>query len=839
MKLIAKRKSAFCLAIMIILLGFSAFSDARVRSNTMVRFPQDLYASDLTGDSITEWIHVDGSNIHISDMKYEPECLAHIEFPDEITRIVTGDFLGYGRDMICGLLANNMIYCIDLSFNEDGVRSSWIQGSFIWDFEEVLVGDFDGDGRDELLVYNPHSGRFSMHGAAIINDSLRFWPHQTFNLGHLDDHPVVERYCHFLVGNFGNAAGEGIRDDLLMYCDRNRRITRFSARENQNGHPTFWWAFTTDRNVFNASEEVTVANVLGNDLDQLVFHDKDTGEYRFCKCEYDAGQLKPFDQTSGQLYKDPGASLYWVRRCIHPNEPGSENRHDAVVYQPENHFFYHYSARNVPDAGRTYWWAYRKGVNAYVTEMQLGCPDQPLIPYLLSGCVPVSIELDLDGDNAEETYQMVSLAHCNGRNYVTPEKEQDRTNCGVFSITATMETMMGIKLDQRRPVTEDHPALDFSPVNFSETYSGYARKQMDVLVGNEGGWYGTTLEAHLPRAEHYQEFSEIPPQKADAIEARYGSQSDYCVDIDSHIDTANCIYSIAKLNNMIFTSYWNPSGVKCRLYITSNKCIDTYTNEAVECPSMDYSPKYGDRIQIDYQAVDEEVMYYVKHGFPVRMTIKWDFRPLERDIYPEGLYYRFRTTVPRKLANYQADDGYEINGNYYDFTSGAHHSVMIVGYLLGGNGADYYIIKNSHKVTQNFDSFFLIRTPGTSGGIEEDHSTKRVLFLSKPSTSKYHIHQELYTLQFDPSVQSVDDLYTYCYDDRLMTNDADGDTVIDMMDNCPYDDNIDQKDSDLDFVGDACDPCPFTYDRYQMRSDIYLEKNDTDNDGIPNLCDPD
>ena len=35
--------------------------------------------------------------------------------------------------------------------------------------------------------------------------------------------------------------------------------------------------------------------------------------------------------------------------------------------------------------------------------------------------------------------------------------------------------------------------------------------------------------------------------------------------------------------------------------------------------------------------------------------------------------------------------------------------------------------------------------------------------------------------------------------------DADGDGVVDLMDNCPMTSNADQQDADLDFVGDACE----------------------------------
>jgi hypothetical protein len=81
--------------------------------------------------------------------------------------------------------------------------------------------------------------------------------------------------------------------------------------------------------------------------------------------------------------------------------------------------------------------------------------------------------------------------------------------------------------------------------------------------------------------------------------------------------------------------------------------------------------------------------------------------------------------------------------------------------------------------------------------------------------------------------------------------DADGDGVIDICDNCPLISNTNQEDSDIDTVGDVCDNCYFTPNVNQEDSDSDLNGDecdncvslynpfqlDTDYDGVGDRCD--
>ena len=67
-----------------------------------------------------------------------------------------------------------------------------------------------------------------------------------------------------------------------------------------------------------------------------------------------------------------------------------------------------------------------------------------------------------------------------------------------------------------------------------------------------------------------------------------------------------------------------------------------------------------------------------------------------------------------------------------------------------------------------------------------------------------------------------------CIRNSNLSNDLDGDCILDDVDNCPFIFNPFQDESDGDCIGDVCDPFPDNYDQTQ---------GDSDSDGLGNICD--
>ncbi len=351
---------------------------ARSRSNSQTQLPGPFLLADVDGDGRNDFVaywKVGSPQLATGSTSYPIRQYARMDLNGilawayiSIDKIWAGRFADPLKDSICFRAKTGSawypqnIYCFQQSTGTFGtllLETGSGPAPVEWASEdEFLVGDFDGDGYDELLTYNPNGSA----GANIhifkynrVSGKFEIGP---FDLGNLKGF-TWPGMLEFHAGRFASFSGEGTRDDLLIFNRSTRQVARFDARLYGSTN-TFWWAFTS-ASVVQSAEEVRVADADGDGRDDLVLHGYYSGVNRFLSMSNFNLPALPADQpNSGQLpsFFSLENHIYFGLMKNFPGEGGSTNsRDDVLVYFPGSGGLSKYDARYWPPS-RTYWWDY-------------------------------------------------------------------------------------------------------------------------------------------------------------------------------------------------------------------------------------------------------------------------------------------------------------------------------------------------------------------------------------------------------------------------------------------------------------------------------------------------
>ncbi len=251
------------------------------QSNDLTRLPRSISLGDIDGDGAAELLMAGGSRLLAARSNFEGSAVLHHYFEHDIRRVIVGDFTTggreHGKDQVCVVLADTSLRCYAISDDRSELWWWFTQPSFLATGDRAIVGDFDGDGDDDVLAHNPSTGSLR---AYTRNSSGTFASMAGFALGNLADADL--RGKRLYAGEFGQAAG---RDDLLVHDPATGQVSRYDAVTDSAERRTFWWAFTTAGNAVRSDEQLTVANLDGGTQDGLILRNETTGKYRFKKVE--------------------------------------------------------------------------------------------------------------------------------------------------------------------------------------------------------------------------------------------------------------------------------------------------------------------------------------------------------------------------------------------------------------------------------------------------------------------------------------------------------------------------------------------------------------------------
>jgi hypothetical protein len=361
-----------------------AYTDKRTRgSNSQLTIPQKLLLADLNADGSTDFLQYASNKIFVSKTDFEKTGILHFYSHRPIKRVLTGDFHGERYDQTCVLTDDNALACFGTSPDRRELWWWFTQGTFFGDNEDTIVGDFDGDGRDDVLVYPRAGGPFRMYS---IKGDFFFDPTPAFRQGNLEG--VDEPGMQVRAGDF-NADG---RDDLLVVNPWGQILYYGSVHDGT--HNTFWWAFTTVGGFAGEDDQVTVARIDNNDTDDVVLHNRVTGATRFYRMEWADGYLPRITNVStGQIHSGGNSLLFWGFMHGRLGEPGADYRDDAMVYDLAWNMFVRSDAR-WDGSKLTYWWAYTQ----FAPNNHTGWAAFRAKPWLMIKCQFLDINTQPQGD---------------------------------------------------------------------------------------------------------------------------------------------------------------------------------------------------------------------------------------------------------------------------------------------------------------------------------------------------------------------------------------------------------------------------------------------------------
>ncbi|MGB1012728.1 MAG: hypothetical protein ACPG4T_01240 [Nannocystaceae bacterium] len=351
--------------------GTPSQAHAARKSNTQIRLPANGYLGDIDGDNLQDFIQIAGNRLFVTKVNANNTGILNRYEQHKFLRLVVGDFKKKGRDYICGIMSNHSLMCYGASTDRRKLWWSHTQPNFIAADEHAIVGDFDGNGKDDILVYRASSGsmRFYRHnGSSFVSMNI--------SLGNLTN--FDRRHKKIFVGKFGQDVAA---DDLLFWDPKTGRVSIYDSAVSNNQR-TFWTKFKHVP-ATTPGETLHVANLEGGDFDGVVVA-KSSGSFKLYQAKYANKKLKPLTTVDqGQVTKFSNVQYYWGNFVDRPNEPGGAKRDDVLLYRTNPKSFIRLSARyDTKKKRKTYWWGYTGKVPAHHS----GWPTMQKDKYLVVKC---------------------------------------------------------------------------------------------------------------------------------------------------------------------------------------------------------------------------------------------------------------------------------------------------------------------------------------------------------------------------------------------------------------------------------------------------------------------
>jgi hypothetical protein len=373
-----------CLAMCVLSLLSVKTLAANARYNSINELPRNLYFADVDGDTKMEFVQF-GKN-RVFSFEPDPDNTGRFHYYSryEFKKIIVGAFreTGHseGRDDLCFIRTDDVLDCYTIS--PDGKSLWWWfrQNNFIAESQQIVVGDYDNDGTEDLALYKSSTGELKFYA---IRSSGNFFESANISLGNIASR--ISANGRIYAGRFTGDAGS----DLLFVNGGGQAL--YFRSVTSSGERTFWWSFTTTKE-FDSADQILIGNVDGGSADSIIKRSDNTGAHTFYSAAYDNGRLKKMaDVTPGQLPEMATANsvAYFGKLAGYESEPGNL-RDDAIIYDKSTNQIRKTDARyNSDEKKMSYWWHYTLGAS----KMHSGWPSRQSYKIAIVKCI--------DGNDSE------------------------------------------------------------------------------------------------------------------------------------------------------------------------------------------------------------------------------------------------------------------------------------------------------------------------------------------------------------------------------------------------------------------------------------------------------
>jgi hypothetical protein len=362
----------------------------RSRSNTLVRLPYGQYLADIDGDGLAELVSVNGNKVFVNRIDQAGTGVGHHYFDQNVREVAFGRFTaGVDRQELCAAMDNGTIECLRW-VSADQRFTVWLSHGPNFNgnatiaapstADRMIVGDFDGNGVEELMLHNPTSGVTTFLvatdfgctgngfcGLYFVGKKATYTSTASgFNLSN------KEVYA----GKFGTSAQ---RTDLLIVDRSTGKGYRFdSATGTGSFFTTLRLVGTTASNEISSSEVLAIANVDANasNTDALVTYTPATGASRILRVTTGSHYQTVPGMPSTLVGTSPAGSRLIFAKTANWNEPGSTVREGFVAYDAGQQIYLRFDARFTSNAN-VYQPAFAGNIRRFDLEFLALAPSSP------------------------------------------------------------------------------------------------------------------------------------------------------------------------------------------------------------------------------------------------------------------------------------------------------------------------------------------------------------------------------------------------------------------------------------------------------------------------------